>query len=331
MKLPALFGDHMVLQQEAKLPVWGWADPGEKVTVTIGSHTATTTASTDGRWRIELAPLPAGSAAQTLTFTGKNTLALQDVLVGDVWICAGQSNMAFGAMGAANGKAEVANANDPGIRLFWVTKLATLTPVDQIGATVPERPLYGTWQVCNPKTLAEDGGWNGFSAVGYFFAREVRKATHCPVGMICSAWGGTPAQAWTSLSALEQNPALAHYANDFKNLPPQRKALFPADWVAFDVAARKWNATVGAAYQQNVMIPWRAEAEKAKAAGQLAPAPPPPPPTPAPHDPGNIQTASTLFNGMIAPLIPYAIKGAIWYQGESNDYAAMEYRTLFRP
>lgn len=319
VKMSELFGDHMVLQQDVKLPVWGWADPGEAVTVTVGTSTARTTTGSDGKWRVDLAPLPADGAPQTLTVAGRNTLTFSDVLVGDVWICSGQSNMEYGL-----GKDADKEVDNPNIRIFWVNKNAALTPQDHFGEGAPERPLYGHWQVCTRQTISQDGSWNGFSAVGYYFGHDVYQSTRRPVGMIGAYWGGTPAQAWTSLDALAQNPALAHYADGFKKLTPAQLGLFPANWVTYDVAARKWDAA-----NQDVMKSWQDDVQKAKAAGQPAPLAPPVMAT-RPRNPGNIGTPATLFNGMIHPLIPYAIKGVIWYQGESNvgTNTSPEYGTL---
>lgn len=321
--MSSIFGDHMVLQQDAKLPVWGWADPGEKVTVTVGGNTAVATAGADGKWRVTLAPLAETSKPVTVTVAGKNTVTFGDVLIGDVWICSGQSNMEYGGGKTAD------DVDNPNIRIFWVIKNATLTPQENFGESAPERPLYGKWQVCTRQSLAQDGSWNGFSAVGYFFARDVYQATKRPIGMIGAYWGGTPAQAWTSLPALEQNPALSHYADIVKNLTPAQQSLFPANWVTYDVAGRKWDASIGDTYRKTVLKPWQDETKKAKEAGQPPPPPPAPPSSPQPRNPGNIATPAALFNGMINPLIPYAIKGAIWYQGESNEGTCVEYATLF--
>jgi len=328
VKMPLLFGDHMVLQQSAKLPVWGLANPGEAVTVTLGGATAKATAGSDGKWRVDLppqAPATPGAVGSVLTITGKNTLTFRDVVVGDVWICSGQSNMDFGVGMADHGKDEIAKANNPTIRLFFVTRSATLTPQDDI-AKVPPGYLWGAWQVCSPTTLRSVSNWNGFSAVGYFFARDIQQFTQRPIGIIQSTWGGTPAQAWTSLPALQGDPTLQHFADGLAKMTPQQTAAFPVVWADYVAAMRKWSDTGGPAADQATSKSWQDAADKAKAAGQ------PPPPRPQrtrPRDPGNIGTPITLFNGMINPLIPFAIKGVIWYQGESNEGKATEYATLF--
>jgi len=314
VKMPALFGDHMVLQQEATVPVWGWADAGEKVTVDFGGKKATATAGTDGKWRVDLPALPAGTAPGTLTVAGKNTLTFSDVLVGDVWICSGQSNMEYGMS-----KEKAADANDGQIRLFHVANTLGVVPLDNVRAT---------WQVCSPATLP------GFTAVGYFFAKNLRPVLKRPIGLIESNWGGTPAQSWTDLPSLQANPALEHYAADFK----KAAAAFPGgqpDLIAkiatLSAAQNQWNIQIKADTEyQAALKTWTDAVAAAKAAGQPAPAKPLPK---IPRPPGlaiDSHTPTSLFNGMINPLIPFAIKGAIWYQGESNAGAeAVEYRILF--
>jgi len=319
VRLPAIFGDHMVLQQEAKLPVWGTADAGEKVTVTVGTESASATADSEGKWRVELQALPSGSAQVTMTVTGKNKLIFSDVLVGDVWVCSGQSNMEYPLSGAHNASGELPKASDPGLRLFHVQRKTSLQPETDVG---------GSWQVCTPETA------KNFTAVGYFFGRELRTSLKRPIGLIEASWSGTEAQAWTSLSGLQKEPALHGYVDKYNlNLAHYPKALAdaPAQTAAYRAALDAWHRDVNPSYQA-ALKDWNEAVAKAKAAGQPQP-PRPQPSTPipqAPADPtGGPHGPSNLFNGMIAPLIPYAIKGAIWYQGESNASQAMEYRTLF--
>jgi len=201
VKMPVIFGDHMVLQQEVKVPVWGTADPNETITVTAGDHTAKTTAEADGAWRVDLDPFPNGAAPVTLTVTGKNTLKFTDVLIGEVWICSGQSNMALEMHEVYNGASELLKADDPQLRLFRPDKLHSLTP---------KKDIAGKWYVSSPSSA-----W-AFSATGYFFARELRAKLNRPVGMISISWGGTPAQAWTSLNAIQKDPALQPYVDKYE-------------------------------------------------------------------------------------------------------------------
>jgi sialate O-acetylesterase len=332
--LPAIFGDHMVLQEGAKLPVWGTADPGEDVTVTVGSEKAQAKADDKGKWRVELAPLPGNSAPVTVTVTGKNTVTFSDVLVGEVWICSGQSNMEFGIGTDYRGAQAIAEANEPEIRLFFVPKATSLEPQNDI-AKVPAADLAGKWQVVTPAVMGGKWGWNGFSAVGYYFGREIHQATGKPVGLIGTYWGGTPAQAWTSFTGLEKDPELKHYVDAYnKNVAdlPTATAAYPAKVAAYNTALAAWEANGGRAFEDQ-MKAWDAAAKQAVAVNQPPPPKPTPPPSPRPHQPvtadGGQNAPTNLYNGMVAPLIPYAIKGAIWYQGESNAGGAAEYRKLF--
>ena len=319
VKLPAIFGDHMVLQQQAALPVWGTADPGESVTVTVGAEKASATADASGKWQVKLPPLPSGAAPTTVTVTGKNTLKFSDVLVGDVWVCSGQSNMEFPLTSAHDGATEVPKATDPQLRLFHVARFPSLQPATDV---------TGSWVVCNPQDART------FTGVGYFFGQELRKSLKRPIGLIESSWGGTTAQAWTSLSGLQKDPPFTNYVASYnQNLANYPKALadFPAKTAAYKADLAAWMKDVNPGYQLTLK-PWYAEVAKDKAAG-VPPPPKPQPPTPTPKppaDPTGGTGPTNLFNGMIAPLMPFAIKGVIWYQGESNANAAIEYLSLFK-
>jgi sialate O-acetylesterase len=333
VKLPAIFGDHMVLQEGKTLPVWGTADPGETVTVTVGTEKAQAKADDKGNWRVELAPLPGGATPVTVTVKGKNTVTFSDVLIGEVWICSGQSNMEFGVGNDYHAAQTIAQANEPAIRLFLVPHATALEPQKDI-AKVPPAELPGKWQVVTPAVMGGKWGWNGFSAVGYYFGREIHQATGKPVGLIGTYWGGTPAQAWTSLSGLEQDPELKHYVDahnqNLANLPAAT-AEYPAKVAAYQTALAAWEANGGKAFEDQ-MKAWDAAAKQAAAANQPSP-PKPVPPSPRPRPPGAVDggpgAPANLYNGMIAPLIPYAIKGTIWYQGEANAGQAAEYHVLF--
>ena len=308
--VPAIFGDHMVLQEEMKVPVWGLADPGEKVTVTAGTNTATATADKDGLWRVDLAPFPSGTPAQTLTIAGRNTLTFQDVQIGEVWLCSGQSNMEY-ALGSNPAQPQ---ANDPQLRLFTVTKKLALEPQFQCG---------GSWQPCTPDSA------KGFSAVAYFFGRELRSHLNKPIGLIGSYWGGSTAQAWTSLSGLETDPPFKRYVDLYVDDNAKFTRLsnhYDEREAAYNDALQKWKA----AGNQTLFDAWR----KQLAAAQKAKQPTPPqnfPPQPVePTQPGgNQRSSANCFNGMIAPVIPYAMRGVIWYQGEYNGDDPMEYFDLF--
>jgi sialate O-acetylesterase len=293
VKLPAVLSDSMVLQQGQPVPVWGWADKGEQVTVVFGDQTHVATAGDDGKWSVKLRPLTASDKPAELKVSGKNKLALKDILVGEVWVCSGQSNMEFVVNSAKESKKEIAAADFPTIRLFTVPKTIKLEP---------QSDTKGNWAACSPKTVGS------FSAVGYFFGRELNQKLKVPVGLIHTSWGGTPAEAWTREEDFKKDEALAPIPDGYKR-------------TAQTYEARKAN------YEKSLAKYKEQEAElkeAAKKAGKPAPQPPRAPGAPD-KDPNR---PSVLWNGMIAPIVPYAAKGAIWYQGESNAGRAYQYRKL---
>ena len=425
--LNPLFSDEMVLQRGQSDPVWGWTTPGATVRVSVAGKKASAVAGADGAWMARLPLLPTGGP-YTLRVDGPQTAVLVNVQVGDVWVCSGQSNMEFGLGNAINADQETAAANYPKIRLFMVQHNVKLDPQ----ATAPVAP----WAICTPQSVRQ-GGWNGFSAVGYFFGRDLYESQHVPIGLIETDWGGTPAEAWTSGPALTKLPDFraavaqlgssgsvttsmaqqmsAWYAkNDpgmaakwsdptadaaawptmtlpvlfqdagipelssFNGIIWFRKTVdIPADAAGKDVTLHfmaddndtTWiNGTqVGAMEGYNIprayhipagvlkagpntiavrvldtggkggiygdpaglslevpegrtislVGPWQYQAgvSLTKAA-------------PLPRGPVDQNTPTTLFNGMVNPLIPFGIKGAIWYQGEANAGRAYQYRTL---
>ena len=317
VKLPAIFGDHMVLQQDGKIPVWGWADAGEKVKVRIGSDSAEATADADGKWRVDLAALPTNAAGQAMTVTGKNTLTFQDVLVGDVWLASGQSNMELKMSQDDMSKPAIATATHPQIRLFLVARAPGI---------IPKSELQGTWMVCSPETVAD------FSAVAYFFGQNLQESLKRPIGLIGSYWGGTFIQSWIGIESLRANPETANGAGNVQ----KRKDAFPKDPAAqkklmadYKVTLENWQTNVGTPYQV-LDKKWYQDSDAARAAHQ----PPPPRPVlsqPHPNSPdGEPWEYTVLFNGMINPLIPYAIKGMIWYQGESNSDGREDYGNMLK-
>jgi sialate O-acetylesterase len=312
-----LFTDGAVLQRGQAVPVWGTARDGEKVTVELGQQKLTTTAA-NGTWRVELKPLTAGGPF-TLTIAGDNTVTVNNILVGEVWVCSGQSNMEWPFDRAANAAEERPKATYPKLRMFTVQKKVSIKPLAEAS---------GSWVECAPETVGR------FSAVGYFFARDLYQKLGIPVGMIHTSWGGTPAQAWTSIEGLGKNPELKGHADAAKSALdnyPAAAAAYQVKLEEFNAATQTWSEAVGKAYQESLRT-WKDETAKAKAANQ--PLPPKPvmasPQPVAPKAPeGSQNSETTLFNGMLNPVIPYAIKGAIWYQGESNASQARLYRTLF--
>jgi len=323
VRLPAIFGDHMVLQQDATLPVWGWADAGEEVTVTLGQGPAAkTTAAADGSWRVNLKPVPSSNEPTTLTVAGRNTVTFQDVLVGEVWVCSGQSNMAWSVWGADGGAEEAKTARDPLMRIFLAERAKSIKP---------ETDITGKWVPLGPDTTGN------FSAVAYFFGRDLRKTLQRPVGLIGTYVGGTPAQAWISLPSLQKDPPFSMYIDQAARVRESYEKTsveYPALKTKYDEEQKQWQTEVGTPYEA-AMKDWQAAVEKARAEGTSAPERPEPSrraPNPPAEPDGGWGYPGNLFNAMIAPLIPYAIKGVIWYQGESNGFQAdlaTEYKTLF--
>jgi sialate O-acetylesterase len=275
-----LVSDGMVLQQGIKAPVWGTADPGEEITVKFLDQEQKTAAGKDGKWLVRLDNLKAGGPYE-LTIRGTNTVEIKNVLVGEVWVCSGQSNMEWPLRASADGAKAIADSANPKIRLLTVPHNSVNTPQTEVAVQ---------WKECGPDTVPN------FSAVGYYFGRDLNKALDVPIGLINTSWGGTLAEAWTSHEALEAVPELKHLG-------------------------------VSAALNQYLdrLDKYKAEVVKARDEGKE----PPPPPVHSSIKNNPNGYSSSLYNGMIAPLLPYGIKGAIWYQGESNANRAHEYRTLF--
>src|SRR5690349_23083082 len=190
LRLPALFSDNMVLQQGMPVPVWGWADDGEAITVKFRGQTVTATTMNLG-WSLKLRPLKAGGPDVLTVSTKSKTIEFKNVLVGEVWVCSGQSNMEWPLRMAYQPEDDIAAANNPQIRLFLVPKNRTECPTTVIKAS---------WQTLSPKSV------EGFSAVGYYFGRDLQKARKVPVGLIGTYWGGTPAESWMDRGSLEINP-----------------------------------------------------------------------------------------------------------------------------
>ncbi|HLM55094.1 MAG TPA: sialate O-acetylesterase, partial [Pyrinomonadaceae bacterium] len=207
VRVPAVIGDNMVLQQGPRARLWGWAAPGERVGVEVAGRRAQTVADAGGRWQVFVGPLKAGGP-HTLTIKGDNTLAFSNVLVGEVWVCSGQSNMEWPLSSTTDGAREVSQASYKEIRLFAVRKTTAAAPLEDV---------EGRWLVTTPETAA------GFSAVAYFFGRELHRTLGVPVGLVNASWGGTPAESWTSRAALASSPALApileRYDRQLSDLP----------------------------------------------------------------------------------------------------------------
>ena len=294
-----LFSDNAVLQQQRPVPVWGTAADGEKVTVEFAGQKVETVA-TNGNWSVTLQPLTATASPQTMSIRGSNTVTLTNLLIGEVWICSGQSNMERqlglrdGQKPIVNWEAEAASANYPEIRSFHVKPAISANPIAS---------PTGSWAVCSPTTVTN------FTAVGYYFGRDLYKNLKVPIGLIHSTLGGTPAEAWTRNEVLATNPVLAPM------LDKQAKAIasYPERLAKYQAEEPKLKA----AYTNACAI--------ALAAAKPSPRPPSPPQDPLTDS----HAPSVLYNGMINPLLPYAMRGVIWYQGEANGGRAKEYQTLF--
>ena len=249
VRLPNVLGSGMVLQRDLPVPVWGWADAGEKVTVTFGEQTKSTMAAENGKWMVKLAPIKASAEPAKLVVKGNNTVTLENILVGEVWICSGQSNMEWRISQSANAAAETKAANHPQIRLFNVPG-HTVAPL-------PRDRGAGSWQVCQPNTAS------GFSAVGYYFGRRLHRELNVPVGLIGSNWGGTRIEPWTTQAGFASVPELENLAEQVKGYTASTR--------------------VGGG------------------------------------------TPSAIYNSMVHPLTPFAMRGGIWYQGESNGGEGKSY------
>ncbi|HUA66806.1 MAG TPA: sialate O-acetylesterase [Alphaproteobacteria bacterium] len=295
IRLPRVFGSHMVLQRDKPIIIWGWANPGETVTVQLGQESRSAQANARGEWKVSLPAMGAGGPF-TLTVSGSSTVTFDDVMVGEVWLCSGQSNMEFGMGNVTNSAEEIAAADHPGIRLLLVQHSWLAQPTNDID---------GTWKVCTPQSVTE-GGWNGFSAVAYFFGRELNQKLGVPIGLIESDWGGTRIESWTPPEGFAMVPALK---DEYKRV----EAGDPHN----PVHQRLLRQTLDQ-YDQ-----WLAAAREAMTAETAVPAAPKYPEEL--QGPQGLQEATALYNGMIHPLAPLAMRGAIWYQGEANEPEGMKY------
>lgn len=260
VKLPAIFGDRMVLQRDQKVPVWGWADEDELVIVQFRDQVVQTRAK-GGKWSVNLSPMKGSSAGKDFLVLGKNRVEFKDVVVGEVWFCSGQSNMEWSVAASKNAKDEIAAANNPRIRHFKVPHVTSAKPETEVKTT-------GGWQ---PTTPAVAGS---FTAVGYFFAREIQKDLDVPIGLIGCNWGGTRIEPWTPPVGFQQVPALKNISTNLANFPQHTT-----------IKSKDGKETKGI----------------------------------------NHQSALAIYNAMVHPLVPYAIRGALWYQGESNNGEGMLY------
>jgi sialate O-acetylesterase len=276
VRLPGLFSDHMVLQRGKPIWVWGWATPGEQVTVTLG-RARVSVAAERGEWRVRLPAQKAGGPF-TLVVEGRNRIEVQDVLVGEVWICSGQSNMEWPMRRSHQPEEDIKDSRNPWIRLYTVPKLKSPDPVDDVKAV---------WRLCQPEAVAD------FSAVAYYFGRDLQEALRVPVGLVHTSWGGSPAEAWMRWEVMAANEG---YRRDILDPWPEQDRRFREE-----------------------LAKWERETEELKQQGKQQ----------TRGRPWANWRPAELYNGMIAPLLPYSVAGAIWYQGESNAGRAHQYRHLF--
>ena len=281
IKPSQLFIDHMVIQRDTQAPVWGTADPGEKVTVTASwGATAETVANENGKWLLKL-QTPKAGGPHSLSLQGKNKIELKNILSGDVWLCSGQSNMQVRVASTTDSKPAIAKANFPNIRTFTVERNPINKATDNCG---------GEWKVCTPQSI------KNFSAVGYFTGREIHKELDVPIGLIGSYWGGTFIESWTPWEAQNTDPIAQS-----RKTPLDKKAesYTPESAKAnYEKQLERWEQKVKKAKQDKKRVPRKPTLSEDPRLNQ--------------NYPGN------LYNGMIHPLTPFAIKGAIWYQGENN-------------
>ena len=289
LRLPAIISDGMVLQQQQANPIWGWDTPGAAVTVTFAGQTQRATAGADGRWTVRLAPLAASAENRALTITGSSQRTLKDVLVGEVWMCSGQSNMQWSLSQSYHGDLEALATDLPQVRLI---------SVPQVGTQELQPDFKGKWEAATPTTTPS------FSAVGLLFGRYLHQVLKVPVGLIDNAWGGSAAEAWVRRSTIESDPRFASLLESTRKR--EAELLSPQGRAAFEASVQKH----------------REDTAKAKAAKKAAPR------APQDWLAGNARPGN-IFAGVVHPTLGYGMKGVIWYQGESNAGRAHEYATLF--
>ena len=287
--LPKTFSDNMMMQRDLPVRIWGWADAGEEVSATLGGMTASTKANNQGQWSLELPALKEGDGLE-LTVKGTNNLTLKNILVGDIWVCSGQSNMEMSLKGCLGSSDDIKAANLPKIRRIKFNHV-------QSGMPELEAPIQSPWQVCSPETAG------GFTAVGFYFARDILQKTGVPIGIIDANWGGTPIEPWVAYEGLEQVVELKSALTAKQEALKSYRANLPKFLTQMDswLALTRANLASGAA---------------------LTPAPV----MPAIPDAG----WSGMYNAMINPLVRSPIKGALWYQGESNGGEGESYYDKMR-
>ena len=293
VKLPSIFSDNMILQRDCKVNVWGWADDGEKVTVNFKGQTVSAIAK-NGKFMLSLNPISASAIGEKLTVQGKNKIELNNVIVGDIYLCSGQSNMEWRLQNSDNATEAIARANYPAIRLFYGnTYKSSLTPQNNIPGK--------TWEVCSPATVGR------FSGVAYFFAENLYKELNVPIGLISANWGGTRIEPWISAYGFSTQKSLAaQYAQLVKFIPGTPEYTANQKQIVADM--KKWIADSEDAAKNNSYLP-----EIPQSIREI--------PQLTTH-----QKDTVLYNNMLAPIKNFKLKGALWYQGCANLTDGMLYR-----
>jgi sialate O-acetylesterase len=277
VRLPRIFTDDMMLQRDQPVRVWGWADAGEEVSVGLAGNNAATKADANGGWNVELPALKEGENLE-LTVTGQTSLTLKNIIVGDIWVCSGQSNMEMTLGGCLGADEDIKAADLPKIRRIRVEKL-------QSGQPEPDAPTPNRWQICSPQTVG------GFTAVGFYFAREIEAKTGVPIGIIDTNWGGTRIEPWTAPEGIALVPELKEVSEALDAETKAYREQLPKELDKVE----NWLALARAALANETAVP----------SGPQTPMPP-------------VRGWSGMYNAMIHPLVRLPIKGALWYQGESN-------------
>lgn len=281
IKLPAVIGSHMVVQQEKPIRIWGWGEPGEKITVTFAGQKVQTSVDSEGRWEVILAEMKAEGDPHQMSISGSQsqTVDLEDILIGEVWVCSGQSNMEWELRNTHSPIPEIRRADFPGIRFFHVPRKVSIRPLDDVEAD---------WKVCLPETAKY------FSAVAYYFGRELHQKLDVPIGLISTRWGGTRIEPWTPIEGFASVPELQEVLDRIESADTEYRHAV----AEFLPALKDWIERSEVALSQKRPIPFQPEMVR--------------------HPFYDPQAPTSLYNAMIHPLIRFAIRGAIWYQGESN-------------
>ena len=297
LRLPNVFGDHMVVQRDQEVNVWGWAEAGAEVKVSLGGGEVTAKADGEGKWSCALPAMEASfEGAELVVTSGSETVTIKDVLVGELWLCGGQSNMEWSLRGSLEADLEIDSAHYPAIRFLRVPKVAAGSPQDDF--QVPGRGHVGRWQKCIPEQA------ENCTAVGYYFALRLQRRLRVPVGLIDTSWGGTMAQVWVSEETLRPMPVMKSYFDDYE------KALKEWDDGGREEGGKKrFDADLAA---------WDEKRKAAEAAGERAPGG-------RPNwknytDPSTRAHPGGMYNGVLMPVAPFTVRGALYYQGENNSF-----------